>query len=98
MKRTDNNLWRDIADSLGDALIALDSELSPLAANVAAATILGVSQVNRQLIETLLRQNEWFDRMLKACLETGQDLADPETTLYIGPRAVSVRAEVAPLQ
>lgn len=98
MKRRDKNLWRDMADSLGDALIALDLTLSPLAANAAAATILGVSQVNRRLIETLSRQNEWFGRMLQVCVETGQDLADPETTLYIGPRAVSVRAEVAPLQ
>jgi two-component system nitrogen regulation sensor histidine kinase GlnL len=97
MKRTNRSLWADIADSLGDALIALDPALSPLAANAAAPTILGVSRVDRRLIETLSRQNEWFARMLRVCVETGQDLADPETILYIGPRAVSVRAEVAPL-
>lgn len=98
MKRINNNLWRDVADSLSDALIALDPSLSPLAANASAAIILGVSQVNRALIENLWRQNDWFHRMLQVCLETGQDLADPEATLSIGPRAVTVRAEVAPLQ
>jgi two-component system nitrogen regulation sensor histidine kinase GlnL len=98
VKRTNKSLWHDIVDSLGDAVIALDLDLSPLAANAAAATILGVSQVNRRLIENLGRQNGWFQRMLQVCLETGQDLADPEATLYIGPRAVLVRAEVAPLQ
>ncbi len=97
MKHNDDNLWHDILDSLGGAVMALDSRMSPVFANAAAETILGVSQISHQLMEDLVRDNEWLGRMLQSCLKTGQEVSDPRATLNTGTRQVSVRAEVGPL-
>ena len=35
--------------------------------------------------------------MLHTCLDTGQNLGDPDAMFNIGPRAVTVRAEISPL-
>lgn len=90
-------LWRDIVDSLADAVLVIDHDFRPLAVNPAADTMLGVSQVNRALVGGIIRQNDWLGRMVHSCLETGQNLGDPEAVLNIGPRATDVRAEISPL-
>jgi two-component system nitrogen regulation sensor histidine kinase GlnL len=91
------NLWRDIIDSLTDAIIVLSPTMEPQVVNPAAETMLGVSQVNASTVADLVRQNDWLGRMVGTCLVSGQDLGDPETVLTIGPRELTVRAEVAPL-
>ncbi len=91
------NLWRDILDNLTDAILVLSPQMGPQAVNPAAETMLGVSPINAAIIADLLRQNEWLGRMVRACLESGQDLGDPESILCYGARELSVRAEVSPL-
>src|ERR1700676_2533282 len=97
IKRSVRNLWRDIVDGLADAVIVIDSDLKPVAVNPAAETMLGVSQVGRPVFASIVRHNEWLGMMLHDCLETGQNLGDPEATFNIGPRAVVVRVEISPL-
>jgi two-component system, NtrC family, nitrogen regulation sensor histidine kinase GlnL len=91
------NLWHEIVDSLGDAVIAVSSSIKTLAVNPAAETLLGVSKAGESVIAELMRGNEWLRRMVTECLETGQNLADPENVLKLTRRSVSVRAEVSPL-
>ncbi len=91
------NLWRDIIDSLTDAVLVLSPAMEPLVANPAAETMLGVTPVTAQTVADLVRQNDWLSRMAASCLSSGQDLGDPETLLVIGPRELAVRAEVSPL-
>jgi two-component system nitrogen regulation sensor histidine kinase GlnL len=96
-KKSPSNLWRDIVDSLPDAVIVVDRDLKPISLNPAAETMLGVSQLGRTLFGNILRHNDWLARMLRTCLDTGQNLGDPDATFNIGPRAVIVRAEISPL-
>src|ERR1700683_167850 len=96
-KKSHPNLWRDIVDSLPDAVIVVDRDLKPISVNPAAETMLGVSQLGRTLFGNILRHNDWLARMLRTCLDTGQNLGDPEATFNIGARAVIVRAEISPL-
>lgn len=96
-KKSHSNPWRDIVDSLPDAVIVVDRHLKPIAVNPAAETMLGVSQLGRTLFGNILRHNDWLARMLRTCLDTGQNLGDPDATFNIGPRAVIVRAEISPL-
>jgi two-component system, NtrC family, nitrogen regulation sensor histidine kinase GlnL len=91
------DLWRDIIDSIPEALIVISRAIEPVAVNPAAETMLGVSPVTATLIRTILRNNDWLGRMVTICLESGQSLGDPEGELHVGPRAVSVRTEVSPL-
>jgi len=65
--------------------------------NQAAGTMLSVSHATTSIVANLIRQNDWLALMVQTCLETGQDVGDPETTLAIGPRETQVSAEVCPL-
>ena len=91
------NRWRDIIDSLPDALVVLSPEYQPVAANPAAETMLGVTPLTTALILDLIRTNDWLSHMVETCLATGQGLGDAETELHVGPRSIAVRAEVAPI-
>jgi two-component system, NtrC family, nitrogen regulation sensor histidine kinase GlnL len=91
-------LWREIIDSLSDAVVALSPAYDPIAANAALETLLGTSQVNRAMIKRLLSHNEWLDRMVASCLESGQSLDTPETVLVSDRRSATVRAGISPLQ
>jgi two-component system, NtrC family, nitrogen regulation sensor histidine kinase GlnL len=91
------NLWRDIVESLPDAVIVVSRDLEPEAVNPAAKTMLGVSQVSQSLFSDVVRQNDWLGKMIKTCLQTGQELGDTDAALAIGPREVAVRADVSPL-
>jgi len=91
------DLWRDILDSLGDAVVVLSPELEPVAANAAAQTLLETSQVGRTLLGRLMRRNKWLRRMVDSCLTSGQSLDNPEAQLVLNRRSIVVRAEVSPL-
>jgi len=91
------DLWREIIDSLGDAVLVISPTHEPIAVNAAAETLVGASQVNRAVIERLIRHNEWLARMVESCLESGQNLDNPETVLALGQREETVRAQVSPL-
>ncbi len=91
------SLWQDIIDSLTDAIIVLSPAMEPQAINPAAKTMLGVSQMSAATVADLMRQNDWLGRMVRACLEKGQELGDMETVLTVGPRELAIRAEVSPL-
>lgn len=90
-------LWREIVESLPDAVIVLSPSRELLAFNSAAETLLGVSHVSRQHIDRVMEQNGWLAGMTTACLETGQSLEAPQQTLALEKRAVAVRVAVAPL-
>ncbi len=90
-------LWRDIIDSLPDAIIVLSGTFEPMSVNPAAETMLGTSSITRPQLTDLLEHNPWLDRMVRNCLKTGQSVGDPDTVLGMGPRSITVRTEVSPL-
>ena len=90
-------LWREIVESLPDAVIVLSPMRELMALNSAAETLLGASQVTRQLTDRIMEQNAWLTGMATACLSTGQSLETPEGTLVLEKRTVAVRAAVAAL-
>ncbi|MGH7781482.1 MAG: two-component system sensor histidine kinase NtrB [Candidatus Binataceae bacterium] len=90
-------LWRDIIDSLPDAIIVLSSTIEPLVTNPATETMLGASSITHPQLTDLLEHNPWLDRMVRNCLKTGQSVGDPDSIFGIGPRSISVRTEVSPL-
>ncbi len=91
------SFWRDIFDSLADAVLVVDGDMRPLALNPNAETMLGASPVSQALLTAVIRQNDWLRRMIESSAKTGHNLENPEATLNIGPRAVDVRSEVTPL-
>ena len=90
-------LWREIVDSLSDAVVVFDPALAPIAMNQAAENLFGVSHLNEAAVGAMLRSNEWLLRMVENCLISGQDLADSEAELSLGSRMATVGAEVSPL-
>jgi two-component system, NtrC family, nitrogen regulation sensor histidine kinase GlnL len=91
------DLWREIVDSLGDAVIVISSAFEPLVVNPAAETLLDASQISRSLIGRMAQRNKWLGRMIRSCLETAQSLDTPESVLVLDRREAIVRAEVSPL-
>lgn len=91
------NLWRDIVDSLPDAIVVVSKDCAFAMANPAADTLFGSSTVGTNQFVDLLSHNPWLRRMIRSCLESGQTLGDPDALLGIGPRSIAVRAEVSPL-
>jgi two-component system nitrogen regulation sensor histidine kinase GlnL len=89
--------WREIVDSLSDALIVLGPSLDPLTVNAAAETLIETSRPNRTYVEKLLRHNPWLQGMVSACLRTGQNFDDPDEALILDRRTIAVAAEVSPL-
>lgn len=90
-------LWREIIDSLSDALIVLGPDLDLITINDAAETLIETSRPNGAFVERLLRRNLWLRGMLTTCLETGQSLDDPDELLVLERREIAVTAEVSPL-
>jgi two-component system, NtrC family, nitrogen regulation sensor histidine kinase GlnL len=89
-------LWRDVLDSLNDAVVVLSPKLDITLKNPAAEALLG-SQVNRGLVEALLGRNRWLEGMVRDCLERRQESACADATLALAGQDLAVRAEVAPL-
>jgi nitrogen-specific signal transduction histidine kinase len=91
------NAWRDIVDSLGDAIVVLSADLEPATFNPAAETLLAISKPTKAFVDELLARNEWLSRMVHECLTKGQTLSDPEAELTMSRRSIVVRAEASPL-
>jgi len=89
-------LWREIFESLPDALILLSASYSPLASNPAAETLLEAT-VNPVLIDRLMAANPWLREMVEASLSRGQSMDRPDALLILEKRKVSVRAQASPL-
>jgi two-component system nitrogen regulation sensor histidine kinase GlnL len=92
-----HELWREIVDSLSDAVVAVSPARDVIAINAAAETLLGASNIKRPLLERLFKRNQWLATMLTRCLTSGQSLSYPETALKLDQRDAMVRAEVSPL-
>jgi two-component system, NtrC family, nitrogen regulation sensor histidine kinase GlnL len=92
-----NDLWREIVESLTDAVIAVSPDLDVLAINAAAETLLGASHIRRSLLESFFNRNQWLATMVARCLSSGLSLNYPETGLQLAQREALVRAEVSPL-
>lgn len=95
--RESNELWREIVDSLNDAVVVVSPDLDVLAVNAAAETLLGASHIRRPLLDRLFRRNQWLATMVSKSLASGQSLNYPETPLRLAQREAIVRAEVSPL-
>jgi len=89
-------LWRDVLDSLNDAVVVLSPQLDILLKNPAAEALLG-SQVNRGLVEALLGRNPWLEEMVHDCLERRQESSCPDAKLALAGQDLTVRGQVAPL-
>ncbi len=92
-----SELWREIVDSLTDAILVLSPDLEIITINAAAETLLGASPIRRPLLERLFSRNQWLASMVAKCLASGQSLDYPETGLRLAEREALVRAEVSPL-
>src|ERR1700741_1637620 len=91
------NPWREIVDSLPDALIVLAASREPTAHNAAAEVLLGVSHITRAVLERVIEANDWLARMVEACLTSGQNLDISGAPLTLERRTVQVRAQLSPL-
>lgn len=91
------DLWQEIFDSLSDAVIVFDPELSPVAINAAAEALFELSRANAAALEDLLHRNEWLIGMARTCLKSGQELANADARLEFGRRKVAINAQIAPL-
>jgi two-component system nitrogen regulation sensor histidine kinase GlnL len=89
--------WREIVDSLPDAIIVLDPELNPSIFNPSAEALLSAAPITHALFQQLLAQNSWLQDMVTSCLNTGQSLDNPEAVLLIERRQIAVRVQVSPL-
>src|SRR5579871_5651828 len=97
LKRQPNlKLWRDVLDSLNDAVVVLSPRLDIVLKNPAAEALLG-SQVNRGLVDSLLGRNPWLEGMVHDCLEKRQESSCADAKLALAGQDLAVRAEVAPL-
>jgi two-component system, NtrC family, nitrogen regulation sensor histidine kinase GlnL len=89
-------LWRDVFDSLNDAVLVLSPLFDVVLKNPAAEALLG-TQVNRGMVEALLSRNQWLEGMVRDCLERRQESSCADATLALAGQDLAVRAEVAPL-
>lgn len=89
-------LWRDVLDSLNDAVMVLSPRLDIILKNPAAEALLG-SQLNRGLVEALLSRNPWLEGMVRDCLQRRQESCCPDAKLVLAGQDLAVRGEVAPL-
>jgi two-component system, NtrC family, nitrogen regulation sensor histidine kinase GlnL len=95
-RQTKLKLWRDVLDSLNDAVVVVSPQLDILLTNPAAEALLG-SQINRGLIEILLGRNPWLEGMVRDCLERRQESSCADANLSLAGQDLTARAEVAPL-
>jgi two-component system nitrogen regulation sensor histidine kinase GlnL len=92
-----SELWREIVDSLTDAILVVSPDSEVITINSAAETLLGGSRIRRPQLDRLFRRNPWLAAMVQRCLTSGQSLNYPETALSFAQRNALVRAEVSPL-
>lgn len=89
------DLWRDIVDSLNDAIIVLSASLDLRAMNPAAEALIGAS--NPAAIGQLLEGNPWLERMARTCLAKGEHLSGAEVSLRLDGAELAVRVAASPL-
>jgi two-component system nitrogen regulation sensor histidine kinase GlnL len=77
--------------------VVVDSSLEPVVVNPSAELMFAASPIHRETVNDILRRNEWLARMVESCLQLGNELSDPDTTLANGSRDLPVRADVSPL-
>jgi two-component system, NtrC family, nitrogen regulation sensor histidine kinase GlnL len=92
-----NEFWREIVDSLTDAIVVVSRDLEVIAINSAAETLLGASRIRRTLSERLFGPNQWLAGMVEKCVVSGLSFSYPETGLRLAQSTAIVRAEVSPL-
>src|ERR1700757_5149191 len=92
-----NEFWREIVDSLTDAIVVVSRDLEVIAINSAAETLLGASRIRRTLSERLFGPNHWLAGMVGECVVSGLSFSYPETGLRLAQSTAIVRAEVSPL-
>jgi two-component system nitrogen regulation sensor histidine kinase GlnL len=90
------NLWREIFESLPDAVIILAASFEPLAFNPPAEALLGAT-ITPVLIAHLLESNSWLQTMVEASLREARSMDNTNALLILDRRRISVRAQVAPL-
>jgi two-component system nitrogen regulation sensor histidine kinase GlnL len=91
------DLWRDIVESLPQAVLVLSRSGDPIAVTPAAETLLGVSPIVRFRVERLFELNPWLAGMVKTCLETAQSFENTAGELVFEKRRIAVHAGVFPL-
>lgn len=89
------DFWRDIVDSLSDAVIVLSASLELRVMNPAAEGLIGAP--NPALIGQLMEGNPGLKRMVKTCLAKGEHLSGAEVDLRLGSAEVAVRVAASPL-
>ncbi len=89
-------MWRDVLDSLNDAVVVMSPQLDILLTNPAADALLG-SQINRDVVRTLLSRNPWLEGMVRDCLERRQESSCADAKLALAGQDLPTSAEVAPL-
>jgi two-component system nitrogen regulation sensor histidine kinase GlnL len=96
-RQSNSKLWRDVLDSLNDAVMVLSADGEIVLKNPAAEAILGGGQANRGLVRALFGRNQWLEGMVRDCLERRQESSCADATLALPGHDLAVRAEVAPL-
>jgi two-component system nitrogen regulation sensor histidine kinase GlnL len=89
-------LWREIIESLPDAVVVLSTALEPLAVNPAAETLFEAT-VTPAFIAHFLESNPWLQAMIDASLQRAQSMDNIDALLVLDRRKISVRAQVSPL-
>ena len=90
------NLWREIFESLPDAVIVLAASFEPLGSNPAADSLFEAA-VTPPLVKHLLDANPWLRQMIEAALRRAQSIDNIDALLVLERRKIAVRAQVAPL-
>jgi PAS domain S-box-containing protein len=92
------SLWRDIFESLVEALLLISPSLELKAVNPAAQTMLGISKPTRKALANLVARNRWLSQMVEKCIVGGHTLHDSEVKLRLANQlSLEVSVRVSPL-
>jgi two-component system nitrogen regulation sensor histidine kinase GlnL len=92
------SVWRDIFDSLFEALLLVSPKLQLKAVNPAAQTMLGISKPTRKALAALIAHNPWLRLMVETSISGAQTLHDNEARLRLANRlSLDVSVRVSPL-
>lgn len=77
--------------------MVLSPTLELIFINPAAENMIGASESGSEHIAATLAANGWLSGMVHGCLETGNVLSVADADLVVGPRSLTVRADLSPL-
>jgi two-component system nitrogen regulation sensor histidine kinase GlnL len=97
IERLSTAILRNVCDSAAVGILALSTDFQLLFMNPAAESMFGVSESINERIASLLASNSWLETTVRACLQSGNVLSVSEANLQIGPRSLTVRADLSPL-